>query len=207
MAVIMELGGVRPTIGDEVWLAPTAVLVGDVHVGDRASIWFGTVLRGDSSRITIGAGTSVQDNAVIHCAHDLPTVVGEDVIVGHAAMLEGCVIEDGALVGMGAIVLQRARVGSKSLVAAGAVVGEGVIVGHAAMLEGCAIEDGAVVGMGAIVLQRARLGAGSMLAAGVPAVEKKPLSGSAQSWSERAAAEYQTYRHRYLTTSAVIEGS
>jgi len=177
MATLVELRGVRPTIGDEVWLAPTAVLVGDVHVGDRASIWFGAVLRGDSSRITIGAGTSVQDNAVIHCPHDLPTVIGEDVIVGHAAMLEGCVIEDGALVGMGAIVLQRARLGAGSMLAAGAVLSE-----------------------------RREIGPG-MLAAGVPAVEKKPLSGSARSWSETAAAEYQTYRHRYLTTSAVIEGS
>jgi carbonic anhydrase/acetyltransferase-like protein (isoleucine patch superfamily) len=177
MATIVELGGVRPTIGAEVWLAPTAVLVGDVHVGDRASIWFGAVLRGDSARITIGAGTSVQDNAVIHCAHDLPTVVGENVIVGHAALLEGCVVEDGALVGMGSIVLQRARLGARSVLAAGAVLSE-----------------------------RREIGSG-MLAAGVPAVEKKPLSGSAQAWSETAAAEYQTYRQRYLTSSVVIEGS
>lgn len=177
MATIVELGGVRPTIGNEVWLAPTAVLVGNVHVGDRASIWFGAVLRGDSSRITIGAGTSVQDNAVIHCAHELPTVVGDDVIVGHAAMLEGCVVESGAVVGMGAVVLQRARLGAGSMLAAGAVLSE-----------------------------RREIGPG-MLAAGVPAVEKKPLSGSAKGWSESAAAEYQKYRHRYLTTSVVIEGS
>src|SRR3954449_9618272 len=124
MAVIVELGGIRPTIGEAVWIAPTAVLVGDVRVGDRASIWFGAVLRGDSSSITIGAGASVQDNAVIHCAEDLPTVVGEDVIVGHGAMLEGCVIEDGAVVGMGAIVLQRARLGAGSMLAAGAVLSE-----------------------------------------------------------------------------------
>jgi carbonic anhydrase/acetyltransferase-like protein (isoleucine patch superfamily) len=177
MATIVELDGVRPSIGAEVWLAPTAVLVGDVHVGDRASIWFGAVLRGDSARITIGAGTSVQDNAVIHCAHELPTVLGENVIVGHAAILEGCVVEDGALVGMGAIVLQRARLGARSVLAAGAVLSE-----------------------------RREIGPG-MLAAGVPAVEKKPLSGSAQAWSETAAAEYQTYRQRYLTSSVVIEGS
>src|SRR3954453_13946516 len=107
--MLIELGGVRPTIGEAVWIAPTAVLAGDVRVGDRASIWFGAVLRGDSSSITIGAGTSVQGHAAIPCGKALPTVVGEDVIVGHAAMLEGCVIEDGALVGMGAIVLQRAR--------------------------------------------------------------------------------------------------
>jgi carbonic anhydrase/acetyltransferase-like protein (isoleucine patch superfamily) len=175
--MLIELGGVRPTIGKDVWIAPTAVLVGNVHVGDNASIWFGAVLRGDSSRIDVGAGCSIQDNAVIHCADELPTVVGEGVVVGHAAMLEGCVIEDGALVGMGAIVLQRAKLGAGSVLAAGAVLPEG-----------------------------REIGAG-MLAAGVPAVEKKPLAGSAQRWVETAAAEYQTYRERYLTTSRVIEGS
>src|SRR3954465_8898056 len=164
MAVIVELGGARPTIGEDVGLGPTAVLVGDVRVGDRASIWFGAVLRGDSSHITIGAGSSVQDNAVIHCAEDLPTVVGEGVIVGHAAMLEGCEIEDGAVVGMGAIVLQRARVGAGSMLAAGAVLSE------------------------------RRRGGPGMLDAGVPAVEKKPLSGAAQRWAETAADEYQAYR-------------
>ena len=173
----MELDGVSPTIGRDVWLAPTAVLVGDVHVGDNASIWFGAVLRGDSSAIHIGAGTAVQDNTVVHCARDLPTVVGEDVIVGHGAMLEGCVVEDGAIVGMGAIVLQRARLGAGSMLAAGAVLAE-----------------------------RAQIAPG-MLAAGVPAREKKPLSGSAQGWTQTAAAEYQHYRRRYLTASAVIEGS
>src|ERR1700760_5031862 len=101
MATIIELDGIRPTIGEGVFLASTAVLVGDVRVGDRANIWFGTVLRGDVSHIEIGPGCSIQDTAVIHCATDLPTVIGEDVVVGHGAMLEGCVIEDGALIGMG----------------------------------------------------------------------------------------------------------
>ena len=168
MATIVELGGVRPTIGEDVWLAPTAVLIGDVHVGDRANVWFGAVLRGDSSRITVGAGTSVQDNAVIHCAHELPTVIGEGVVVGHAAMLEGCVIEDGALIGMGAIVLQRASVGVRSLIAAGAVVGEGVEIPP------------------------------GVLAAGIPAVVKKELAGSSQRWVETAALEYQSQRLRYM---------
>ena len=175
MATIVELDGVRPTIGEGVWLAPTAVLIGDVHVGDRANVWFGAVLRGDAARITVGAGTSVQDNCVVHCARDLPTVIGEDVVIGHGALLEGCVIEDGAVIGMGAIVLQRARVGARSVLAAGAVLSE-----------------------------RREVGPG-MLAAGVPAVEKKPLSGSAQKWTETAAAEYQKYRERYLTSSAVVE--
>ena len=123
MATIIELDGVRPTIGEEVWLAPTAVLIGDVRVGDRANIWFGAVLRGDASHIEIGPGTSVQDNAVIHCADELPTVIGADVVVGHGACLEGCVIEDHALIGTGAIVLQR------GMLAAGAVLGEGAAVG------------------------------------------------------------------------------
>jgi carbonic anhydrase/acetyltransferase-like protein (isoleucine patch superfamily) len=174
MATLLELDGVAPTIGEDVWLAPTAVLVGDVRVGDRANIWFGAVLRGDSSRIEIGAGCSIQDNAVIHCADDLPTVIGADVVVGHGAMLEGCVVEDHALIGMGAIVLQRARVGARAMVAAGAVVGEGAAVGA------------------------------RMLAAGVPARDKKQLSGSALRWTETAADHYQGYRRRYMETSREV---
>jgi carbonic anhydrase/acetyltransferase-like protein (isoleucine patch superfamily) len=176
-ALLLELDGVSPTIGEDVWLAPNAVLVGDVRVGDRANIWFGAVLRGDGAGIEIGAESSIQDNAVIHCAHDLKTVVGDGVIVGHGAMLEGCVIEDGAVVGMGAIVLQRARLGARSMLAAGAVLAEGREIGP------------------------------GMLAAGVPAQEKKPLTGSAERWIETAAGEYQEYRRRYLTTGVVIEGS
>ena len=176
-ALLMELDGVSPTIGRDVWLAPTAVLIGDVRVGDNASIWFGAVLRGDSSTIHIGPGTCVQDNAVIHCAHDLPTIVGENVVVGHAAMLEGCVIEDGAIVGMGAIVLQRARLGARAMLATGSVLGEGREIGP------------------------------GMLAVGMPAAEKKPLSGSAQGWVDSAAEQYQHYRRRYLATGVAIEGS
>jgi carbonic anhydrase/acetyltransferase-like protein (isoleucine patch superfamily) len=174
MATLLELDGIAPTIGEDVWLAPTAVLVGDVRVGDRANIWFGAVLRGDSSHIEIGPGSSIQDNAVIHCADDLPTIIGADVVVGHGAMLEGCVVEEHALIGMGAIVLQRARIGASAMVAAGAVVGEGGAVGP------------------------------RMLAAGVPAREKKELAGSALRWTETAADHYQEYRRRYLTTSREV---
>ncbi len=174
MATIVELDGVAPTIGEDVFLAPTAVLVGDVRVGDRANIWFGTVLRGDVSHIEIGPGCSIQDTAVIHCAAELPTVIGSDVVVGHGALLEGCVIEDGALIGMGAIVLQHARVGAGAMVAAGAVVAE-----------------------------RQTLAPG-VLVGGVPArVIKKELSGSALAWTGRAAAHYQELREQYLRTSRV----
>jgi carbonic anhydrase/acetyltransferase-like protein (isoleucine patch superfamily) len=172
VATILELGGVAPTIGEDVFLAPTAVLVGDVRVGDRANIWFGTVLRGDVSHIEIGAGCSIQDNAIIHCATELPTIIGSDVVVGHGAMLEGCTIEDGALIGMGAIVLQHAKVGAGALVAAGTVVAERQLI------------------------------APRVLAAGVPArVIKKELSGSSLAWTGRAAEHYQELREHYLRTA------
>jgi len=168
MPAIIELDGVSPTIGNDVFIAPTAVLAGDVRVGDRANIWFGAVLRGDSSYIEIGEEASVQDNAVIHCADELPTVIGNRVIIGHGALLEGCTIGDQAVVGMGAIVLQRASVGTGAMLAAGAVVAE-----HTEIRAG-------------------------VLAAGVPAKEKKELSGSAQAWTDTAADEYQEYRRTYL---------
>jgi carbonic anhydrase/acetyltransferase-like protein (isoleucine patch superfamily) len=175
MATIVELDGVVPTIGKDVFLAPTAVLIGDVRVGDRANIWFGTVLRGDVSHIEIGAGSSIQDNAIIHCASELPTTIGTDVVVGHGAMLEGCVIEDGALIGMGAIVLQHARVGAGTMIAAGAVVPE-----------------------------REEIAPG-VLAAGVPAHVKKELSGSALAWTGRAALHYQELREQYLSSARAVD--
>jgi carbonic anhydrase/acetyltransferase-like protein (isoleucine patch superfamily) len=174
MATIVAVNGLVPTIGEDVFLAPTAVLIGDVRVGDRANIWFGTVLRGDYSHIEVGAGSSIQDNAVVHCAVDLPTVIGDDVLVGHGAMLEGCLIEEHALIGTGAIVLQRAHVGARAMVAAGAVVAEGAAI------------------------------AGGMLAAGVPAREKKQLSGSALRWTDTAVDRYQGLRDQYLTTSREV---
>jgi carbonic anhydrase/acetyltransferase-like protein (isoleucine patch superfamily) len=168
MATVIELDGKTPRVAEDAFVAPTAVLIGDVTVHAGASIWFGAVLRGDNSAIVIGTGSNVQDNCVIHCAAELPTIVGSNVTVGHMAMLEGCVIGDGSLVGMGAIVLQRAKVGANALVAAGAVVGEGT-----------EIPDG-------------------VLAAGVPATVKKELAGSSQRWVESAAREYQAKRLRYM---------
>lgn len=169
-ATLVAVDGKRPAIGEGCFLAPTAVLVGDVRLGDGVNVWFGAVLRGDFSYIEVGAGSSIQDNAVIHCDEDLPTVLGREVLVGHNAMLEGCVVEEHALIGMGAIVLQRARVGARAMVAAGAVVGEG-----------------------------AAIGAG-MLAAGIPAREKKALAGSALAWTDGAVGEYQRLRDLYLDT-------
>ena len=114
-----ELGGKRPSVHPDAYIAPTAVLIGDVEIGAGASVWFGAVLRGDEAQIKVGAGANIQDNAVIHCAQNLPTVIEENASVGHSAQLEGCVVEQGAVVGMGATMLQRSRLGRGSLLAAG----------------------------------------------------------------------------------------
>ena len=103
-----ELSGKRPKVHPDAYIAPTAVLIGDVEVGAGASVWFGAVLRGDEALIKVGDGANVQDNAVIHCAADLPTLIERDASIGHSAQLEGCIVEQGAVVGMGATMLQRA---------------------------------------------------------------------------------------------------
>ena len=122
---LYALGDSEPRVPDDAFVAPTATLIGAVELGAEASVWFGAVLRGDFDLIVVGAGSCIQDNAVAHAAEGLPTVIGANVTVGHAALLEGCVVSDGALIPMGAIVLQRARIGAGSLVAAGSVVREG----------------------------------------------------------------------------------
>ena len=136
MATVIELDGKTPRVADDAYVAPTAVLIGDVTVSAGASIWFGAVLRGDNSSIVIGEGSNVQDNCVIHCADELPTIVGANVTVGHMAMLEGCRIGDGSLIGMGAVVMNGARIGAGSLVAAGAVVLEGTEVPPGSLVAG-----------------------------------------------------------------------
>src|ERR1700681_4054163 len=156
-----ELGGKRPNVHPDAYIAPTAVLIGDVVVEAGASVWFGAVLRGDEAQIRIGQGANVQDNAVLHCAEHLPTILEENASVGHSAQLEGCVVEQDAVVGMGATMLQRSRLGRGSLLAAGAVLGEGseVPAGH--------------------------------MAAGVPAVVKKALDGSSGNWVGITAQHYR----------------
>src|SRR5262245_45793200 len=119
--MIIEYEGKHPRIGRDVFIAPTAVIIGDVEIGDGASVWYGVVLRGDEGRIVIGRGSNVQDNAVIHTTPEIPTIVKEDVTIGHGALLEGCTVEDGAVVGMGAVVLHAAVIGRQAMVAAGGV--------------------------------------------------------------------------------------
>jgi carbonic anhydrase/acetyltransferase-like protein (isoleucine patch superfamily) len=120
---IYEVNGVRPTLGKDVWVAETASVIGDVHLGDGVGIWPGAVLRGDYYPIRIGARSNVQDNAVIHIyAGRSKTTIGEDVTIGHSAVVHGCTLAARVLVGIGAIVLDDAVVGEDTLVAAGALV-------------------------------------------------------------------------------------
>jgi carbonic anhydrase/acetyltransferase-like protein (isoleucine patch superfamily) len=173
--MLIALGDARPRVAAGAFVAPTAVLIGDVVVEEEASVWFGAVLRGDYNRIVVGRGSCIQDGAVIHTAGHTVTSIGASVTVGHLAMLEGCTVADDALIGTGSIVLQRASIGRKALVAAGSVVKEGQ-----------AIPD-------------------CVLAAGVPATVRKELSGSALEWAETAAADYRDLRLRYLNEAHQLD--
>ena len=123
--MILPFNGKTPTIGSDVFIAPTAVVIGDVTIGDGSSIWYGTVLRGDMAPIRIGAQTNIQDLTMIHTDYGHPAIVGDRVSVGHRAVVHGCRVEDEALVGIGAVVLNGAVVGRGAVVAAGSVVREG----------------------------------------------------------------------------------
>lgn len=126
----------RLTLHPESWVAPGAVLVGDVTLDARASVWYGCVLRGDLEPIAIGAETNLQDLTVVHVDRDFPTRIGARVTIGHRAVIHGCTIEDDAVVGMGAVLLSGSRIGRGALVAAGAVVLEGFEVPARAIVAG-----------------------------------------------------------------------
>ena len=119
---VYAIGDREPRIDPTAYVHPDAVIIGDVEIGPDASVWPYAVLRGDDGAIRIGARSNVQDCAVIHCTAELDTIVGDDVTIGHQAHLEGCVIRDGSLIGVGSIVLHEAHVGPNALVGANAVV-------------------------------------------------------------------------------------
>lgn len=169
-ARLVEYRGMRPDVAADAFVAPGAVLVGNVTVESEASIWFGAVLRGDDPRhpIRVGARSSVQDNCVLHVSDAGPTVVGSEVTVGHGAVFESVRIGDGALIGMNAVLLQGVVVGEAAMVAAGSVV-----------LEGTRVEPRTLV-------------------AGVPAEARKELDGSAGEWVTRSAAHYVELSRSYL---------
>lgn len=166
--MIIEYRGRAPKVHPSAFVAPSAVLIGDVEVGPESSIWFGAVLRGDNGPIRIGARSSIQDNAVLHVSEHGSTIVGDDVTVGHCAVMEDCRIEQHALIGSNAVILGGAVVGERSLIAAGSVVGE-----------------------------RAQIPPG-VLAAGSPAKVKKNIEGEAALWIEVSADEYVKLSRAYI---------
>jgi carbonic anhydrase/acetyltransferase-like protein (isoleucine patch superfamily) len=134
--MIYELDGIRPQIDPTAWVAPTAVLIGNVIVEAGANIWFGAVLRGDNEVITVGAGSNVQENAVLHTDMGFPLTIGANCTIGHKAMLHGCTIEAGSLIGMGATLLNGAKIGAASLVGACALVTEGKEIAPGSLVMG-----------------------------------------------------------------------
>jgi carbonic anhydrase/acetyltransferase-like protein (isoleucine patch superfamily) len=170
MAHIYSFNGITPRIHESAFIAPTAVLIGDVEVGAHASIWFGAVLRGDDPEhgIRVGTRTSIQDNCVLHVSARGATLVGDDVTVGHGAVFESCVIRNRSLIGMNAVILHSAEIGEGSLVAALSVVPEGMIVPP------------------------------GVLVAGAPARIRKELSGDSAHWVRDSAQHYVELAERYM---------
>lgn len=129
MPVIFPVHQVWPKVGQNCFIAPNATIVGDVEMGDDCSIWFNAVIRGDVNAIRMGNKVNVQDGAVIHCTYEkTKAIIGNNVSIGHNAIVHGCVIEDNVLVGMGAIVMDNVHVGSHTIIAAGSVVLENTVI-------------------------------------------------------------------------------
>ena len=168
--MLLPVNGLHPQLGPDCWLAPTAVVVGDVVLGTGCSVWFGAVVRGDVNAIRIGDHTNIQDGAVLHCTYQRADLqIGSRVSIGHRAIVHGCHIADDVLIGMGAIVLDHARVGAGCIIAAGSVV-----------LEKQVCEPG-------------------FLYAGVPAKQIKPVTDEQRAMLARTATNYQTYAGWFKT--------
>lgn len=167
MTTILPFDGVSPQVDPTAWLAPTATLIGRVVVEAGAVVLFGAVLRGDRDRVVLGAGSNLQDNAVVHTDPGAPAVIGAGVSIGHAAVVHGCTVRDDCLVGMNATVLNRAVLGAGSLVAAGAVV-----------LEDAEVPPGSLV-------------------AGVPGRVRRPLTAEEADGIRRNAATYRGLAEAY----------
>src|ERR1700742_3975618 len=135
--MIRSYQGITPVIPTSCYIDPSAQVIGDVILGEQASIWMNAVVRGDVNSIRIGAKSNVQDCAVLHgMRHLYPVIVGEWVTIGHNATVHGCVVEDACLIGMGATVMNNARIGEGSIVAAGAVIAEGMVVPPKSLVAG-----------------------------------------------------------------------
>lgn len=129
MALIKTIKGITPIIGGNCFLADTAVIIGDVQIADYCSVWFNAVVRGDVNSIKIGSKVNIQDGAIIHCTYQkADVVIGNNVSIGHRALVHGCHISDNVLIGMGAIVMDHANIGKNCIIAAGSVVLENTII-------------------------------------------------------------------------------
>jgi carbonic anhydrase/acetyltransferase-like protein (isoleucine patch superfamily) len=166
--MFIEYKGKSPRVHPSAFVAPTAVLIGDVEIGEESSVWFGAVIRADNGAIRIGARSNLQDNAVIHVGENSQTIVGDDVTIGHCAFLEDCVVENGALIGTNSVVLNGATVGRRSLIGAGSVVTANATIPP------------------------------ESVAVGAPAVVKKKLEGVAVAWVDHAGPEYVHLSRSYL---------
>lgn len=167
--ILRAFDGKKPRLGERVFIAENAALIGDVEVGNDCSIWFGTTVRGDVNLIRIGSRTNVQDNCTIHVTHERwPTVIAEEVTIGHGAIVHGCIVHRGALIGMGSRVLDGAVVGESALVGAGALVPEGMKVPP------------------------------RTLVVGVPARVKRPLTDDELAKLEQSWKNYVAYKEKYL---------
>lgn len=165
---LFEYEGIRPTIADDAWIAPTATLIGAVTVEAGASIWYGATLRGDDGPIIVRANANVQDGSVIHTTPQVTTEIGRGATIAHQCMVHGAVIEDEALIGNGCVVLDGARVGARSLVAAMSLVAAGMQIPP------------------------------GVLAAGIPAVVKRDLAGSpAEFWVKMNPIYYPELAKRH----------
>lgn len=132
----ITVAGATPTIDPTAWIAPGAVVAGDVELGPEVGIWYTAVVRADHTPIRIGAGSNVQDGSVLHADPGFPSTIGAGVTIGHRAVVHGCTVEDDCLIGMGSVILNGATIGRGSLIAAGAVVSQGVVVPPGSLVAG-----------------------------------------------------------------------
>jgi gamma-carbonic anhydrase len=169
MAIIRPFGANAPRLHPSVFAAEGSVVVGDVEIGEESSLWFGTVVRGDVNSVRIGARTNLQDHTVVHVTgRTHPTVIGDDVTIGHRVVLHGCTVKDRCLVGIGAIVMDGAVIGPDAMVGAGALVTPGTVVPP------------------------------GMLALGSPARPKRSLTPEELAFLRQSAANYVGYAARYV---------
>ncbi|MEL6685184.1 MAG: gamma carbonic anhydrase family protein [Pseudomonadota bacterium] len=133
---LYALGDIAPNVAETAWVAPGSYVVGDVALEDKTSVWFGCTLRGDNERITIGAGSNVQENCVLHTDMGFPLTIGAGCTIGHKAMLHGCVVGENSLIGMGATVLNGAVIGKDCLIGAGALITEGKVIPDGSLVMG-----------------------------------------------------------------------